>query len=260
MATSRVCSIPDCGKPAQSCGLCPTHYAHARERQMRRCEIEGCDRRSVSRGRCDKHYRQLLSTAGPLQNAKRGCAVPGCPNPHGSLGYCERHYGRYKRHGDPTAGIAEHGAGVAFVETVLRAEPTDECIPWHKPFRGTSRSAYPRVHVDGKYWQANRYICFRVYGPASSEIEACHSCANKRCVNPKHLRWGTAADNGADRVAHGTVCRGEAQWKSKLTEDDVRAIRAAPDSVRNGELAKRYGVDVQNIRYIKKRHTWKHVT
>lgn len=259
MADKPLCSIPGCDKHVRCRGMCSTHYSRMRELRMEPCEIEGCKRRAVTRRLCDKHYRRLLNTAGRIENPDRGCAVPGCSRPHGSLGYCERHYGRFKRHGDPTAGIADQGAGLAFIEQVLAAPPTTECIPWHKPFRGSSRAAYPRVYAEGKGWQANRYICYRRFGPRSSEIEACHSCANKWCVNPEHLRWGTAADNGADRSLHGTVCRGVEQWKSKLTEDDVRAIRAAPANTSLADLGRQYGVSGENIRFIRLRKTWKHV-
>lgn len=227
---------------------------------MPTCDVAGCERRGTTRGKCDKHYRQILPVEGRLENPERGCAVPGCKRPHASLGYCEPHYGRFKRHGDPIAGIADRGAGVVFIESVLSAPPTDECIPWHRPFRGRSRSSYPRVYTEGRGWQAHRYVCFRTYGPPMSEsMEACHSCANKWCVNPRHLRWGTAADNGADRSLHGTVCRGTEQWKSKLTDDDIRAIRAEPLSTSHNELARRYGVTGTNIKYIRDGYTWKHV-
>jgi hypothetical protein len=32
---------------------------------------------------------------------------------------------------------------------------------------------------------------------------ACHLCDNPRCVNPKHLYWGTYSDNMQDRDARG---------------------------------------------------------
>lgn len=34
---------------------------------------------------------------------------------------------------------------------------------------------------------------------------ALHSCDNPQCVNPAHLRWGTAKDNAADMIARGKL-------------------------------------------------------
>lgn len=262
MANQRLCSIPGCGKPYNARGLCRTHYQKARVEMQPLCSVAGCGRRSAVRGRCDKHYRQILPVEGRLEVIQRGCAVAGCKRPHGSLGYCEPHYARFKRHGDPLAGISDKGAGLAFIESVLSRAPTDECILWHAPFLGkSSRSTYARVQVDGRGWPAHRYVCHRAHGPEPSPgMEVCHSCANKRCVNPKHLRWGTEADNGADRSEHGTVSRGEAHWGCKLTEANVRAIRAASAATSDRSLAERFGVTKENIHFVRLGKTWRHVT
>lgn len=263
MATSRVCSIPDCGKREHALKLCGTHYRlHHRARDTRTCEEVGCNKRVTARGRCYTHYIRLLETAGRVVMPSPGaCLVEGCDAPYEAKGYCAHHYRSLRRHGDPLAPkLAPRGAGLAFIEDVLAREPTDECILWPYPYRGKSRGCYAHITVNNKLWPAHRYVCHRAHGPEPKpRMETCHSCANKRCVNPKHLRWGTQAENGADRVQHGTVCRGEAQWSAKLTEDSVREIKALLGSTSDAELGKRFGVTSTNINYIRSGKTWRHV-
>ncbi len=51
--------------------------------------------------------------------------------------------------------------------------------------------------------------------------------------------------------------RGEKQWSTNLTEDDVREIRSSPLSGK--ELAEKFGLSPQAICSIRKRRNWKHV-
>lgn len=264
MATSRICSIPDCGKPAHARKLCGPHYRlYLQANNKKTCEISGCGKTVTSRGRCYTHYIKLLETDGRVvMPSPGGCLIEGCDGSYEAKGYCGHHYRSFKRHGDPLAPkLAPRGAGLAFIESVLTSEPTEDCIIWPYPFRGKGRGCYAHITVDRKTWPAHRYVCHRAHGPEPKpKMETCHSCANKRCVNPRHLRWGTQAENGADRTEHGTVCRGEAQWKAKLTQDHVREIKSLLGTKTDAELAKRFGVTSTNIYYIRRGKAWRHVT
>jgi hypothetical protein len=59
-------------------------------------------------------------------------------------------------------------------------------------------------------------------------------------------------------VGNGAKARGEATRSAKVTEDDVRAIRASDAS--NTALARQYGVSDMAIHKIRKRKSWAHVT
>jgi hypothetical protein len=84
-------------------------------------------------------------------------------------------------------------------------------------------------------------------------------CSNPSCVNPSHLRWGTNDENAADKARLGRAARfhGESHPGSKLTEDQVRAIRADPRKYR--EIAPDYGVTFGLVGHIKNRRAWTHV-
>lgn len=91
-----------------------------------------------------------------------------------------------------------------------------------------------------------------------SGLQALHSCyKSPNCVNPDHLRVGTAKENMMDKVKDGTMTNGERNGKSKLTEAQVIAIRA--DTRTQIEIAKEYGISQMTVSDIKRRRKWKHL-
>jgi hypothetical protein len=150
--------------------------------------------------------------------------------------------------------IADKGSSEAFLRANL-AYDGDECLPW--PFRLT-RTGYGYAVVGGVQKRASRWMCALAHGePPTSRHEAAHSCGNPHCVNPKHLRWATPKQNSDDKRTHGTTIHGERNGKTKLTADDVRAIRAAPPDL--NALMARYGVSKGCISKIRSGRRWEHV-
>ena len=95
------------------------------------------------------------------------------------------------------------------------------------------------------------------FGPVPPGLFVLHSCDNRACVRPDHLFLGTAKDNTLDMLAKGRCHLGEAHYGAKLTEDAVRTIRQAVESV--GELARVYGVSPRTIRDARGGKCWRHV-
>jgi predicted DNA binding protein len=85
-----------------------------------------------------------------------------------------------------------------------------------------------------------------------------HKCRNRHCVNPEHLETGTIAENNADKVRDGTTTRGTKHALAKLTEDQVRAIRARHTEIHR-KLAEEFGITQSAVTNIIHRRTWKHL-
>ena len=137
----------------------------------------------------------------------------------------------------------------------------DDCLIW--PF-SRLKKGYPAVvwpvkgARSGVY--ACRYMCELAHGPApTEEHDAAHSCGNGKggCINPKHLRWATPAENEADKILHGTKIVGIGRKLAKLNDEKVRAIRVAQGSQQT--VADQYGVSRNAIRQILNGRTWSHV-
>ena len=88
--------------------------------------------------------------------------------------------------------------------------------------------------------------------------EGCHRCDVPMCVELSHVFPCTHAENIADRDAKGRTMRGEAHHLTRLSDDDVRAIRRSLNPV--STLAAMYGLDVKTVRRIRNHETWKHVS
>lgn len=179
----------------------------------------------------------------------RECSIDGCNNEHKGHGFCVKHLRRFKKWGDPSFALVEkpsNGAVKIFYEKILLSD-TDECVDW--PFN-TTKKGYPVYKKrDGFSNSAHRRICRDTYRePSDAKMDAAHSCGNKLCVNPKHLRWATRKENAKDRIGHGTNGK-------KLTLEQVEQIRQ--DKRLYLEIARDFNIHPSNVGYIKKFKIWK---
>ena len=99
---------------------------------------------------------------------------------------------------------------------------------------GCNPQGYGRFHLGGSAVLAHRVSYELHIGPIPAGAYVLHSCDNPPCVNPAHLRAGTAAENTADMFARGRVHRpfGDDNPRCKISDAQLGQIR---DRVRAGE-------------------------
>jgi len=138
----------------------------------------------------------------------------------------------------------------AFVR--LAVMETDDCVIW--PHAVAGQRGYGRLHIGPRHAQhafyTHRLALSRRIPPPSEDAFALHGlCNTPRCMNYRHLRWGTPQENQADRHRDGTVLRGERNPGVKLTDHEVEAIRAryVAGTVTQQALADEYGVAQSQI-------------
>lgn len=87
-----------------------------------------------------------------------------------------------------------------------------------------------------------------------------HSCDNNKCVNPAHLRTGTAAENAADKVNRGRAPRGSTHYRSGLTDEAAEEfLRRYIEGEPLGKLSTAFGVSVPVAHNIVCRVSYRHV-
>ena len=106
-------------------------------------------------------------------------------------------------------------------------------------------------------WMTHRFALVLAGETLIEGLYVCHSCRNKHCVNPEHLRQDTASANSIDKYNDGTDNRGSKHPMVKLTNEQVLAIRASDKT--NVELARIYDITQSNVSSIINRKSWKHI-
>lgn len=130
---------------------------------------------------------------------------------------------------------------------------TNTCWSWTGY---TSRAGYGLYHRT----TAHRFAWIATRGTIPTDVNVCHTCDNRRCVNPDHLFLGSQLENMRDCVDKGRMRRGERHGQSVLTEHHVRSIRKLYEGrTRKADLARMFGVSFMTITSIVRRKTWAHL-
>lgn len=80
----------------------------------------------------------------------------------------------------------------------------DDCWPWTGSHSGRDgKFGYPTVMVKQRLYKVHRLVCELASGEPRKGQYALHSCDNSMCCNPRHLRWGSHAENMKDKATRG---------------------------------------------------------
>ena len=130
---------------------------------------------------------------------------------------------------------------------------TNECVIWP---HAVDTGGYPHLKHRGRVVHGHRESLTLMVGPSDGQ-QVRHLCpgkANRRCVNHRHLLWGSHDQNMVDKLGlHGTA-------QKKLTPAAARDIVALRGVVTQQVLADRYGVSPATIIEVQIGKTWSWAT
>jgi hypothetical protein len=127
------------------------------------------------------------------------------------------------------------------------------CWQWIACFE---KAGYGGFRVGSKMLRAHRFSYEYFNGPLNSNLEICHNCNNKGCVNPIHLRQDTKSSNTIDKIYKKNHCN------QVLSVEEVIEIKKSQKNYYRGQnldLAHFYKVNPCTISSIKTGRMWNYV-
>lgn len=143
----------------------------------------------------------------------------------------------------------------------IRVRVSDGCWMWTGHVH--PQTGYGSFSFRGKGYRAAR-LSLAIHGTAVPDnMDACHTCDNRACVNPSHLYVGTRAQNMADCTARRrhNKPRGEGHWRARLSADDIRTARSRWEAGESQtSIATAFGVHSATISRIVRRRSRQEVS
>lgn len=136
-----------------------------------------------------------------------------------------------------------------------KVRKTDYCWFWKGHVNRGGYGVHGTILAHRASWLITR-------GEIPERLKILHSCDNRRCVNPNHMRLGTQMENIRDMHDRNRAnkAKGEDNWIAKLTAEKVTEIRKrSAAGEQKAALAREFGVTPPAIGSICKRKTWAHV-
>jgi len=233
---------------------------------MKACAVNDCIRKYAAKGYCHFHYNRVKRHGDPfvcLKQRNRLCAIVSCEKKHEGHGLCNTHNSRNKIHGDALKKFARSMTAKERLLSSVNTIDPNSCWEWLKRI---NLGGYGSIGINGKTCLAHR-ISYEIFkDKIPDNMLVCHSCDNRKCINPDHLFLGTYKDNCQDMIKKGRnrLPIGKDHWHFnngiKLCKNNVIKIK---EKLKNGtsalKIALEFNVTSHTIYGIKNGKTWRHV-
>jgi hypothetical protein len=131
-----------------------------------------------------------------------------------------------------------------------------------KPNYG-NKGRYARVTIHGRNGQKSLFVHVLVanafFGPKPDGLTINHRDGVKRNNGVCNLEYISLRENWDHAIANGLWTFGERNGRAKISEDDVKNIRALYGTMPMSHIGEMFGISRPCVGYIVRRETWKHV-
>lgn len=142
------------------------------------------------------------------------------------------------------------GAKDRIIEKIKIDEKTG-CWNW---IACTQSNGYGRFSLSGKSMGSHR-ASFKIFkGDIPCGMDICHTCDNRKCINPDHLFLGTRKDNMQDAVSKNRQAQGFMLPHTKLTNEqriDIAKRKCNGESTH--DLSMEYGINFKYVEFLSRR-------
>lgn len=149
------------------------------------CSVAGCECKAdrKRRGLCQKHAKKPTTLRCSLDDCDRGLYAKGL---------CNLHWQRLRAYGSTDDPRLSHEDRFWYY-----VDKTDTCWNWTGGRSAKNRGGYGKFLNDVL---AHRFSYEMHKGPIPAGMSIDHTCHNKQCVNPEHLRTVTKKQNAENMI------------------------------------------------------------
>ena len=118
-------------------------------------------------------------------------------------------------------------------------------------------TGYPQGSVKKGRRSIARVMWCEKFGEWPDGLEMLHSCDNRRCINPDHVRPGTKEENGGEMAERDRSAWGERSGMHKLSSEEAKKVFDLKGKMPQRKVGKLFGVSGSTIFHIWNGTTWR---